>query len=149
MSQNAPVPFRPVRLDLSMADVREPSVRISVGYYLVECEGCDAPVQTATSTTTRFLFRVVAGADSRPNAGLGARLRETVTVESVAHERNHFPLSNALVALGRADIVQAFEAMTPEQQSNMTMDRLAQVFVRISSAIKGKQCVADVRDYIG
>ena len=147
MSQS--VPFRPVRLDLSMADVREPSVRIPVGYYLVECEGCDAPVQTATSTTSRFLFRVVQGSDAHPNAGLGARLRETVTVESIQHERNHFPLSNALVALGRADIVEAFEKMTPEQQNNLSLERLAQVFVRISAAIKGKRCVADVRDFVG
>jgi len=147
MSQN--IPFRPVRLDLSMADVREPSVRIPVGYYLMECEGCDAPVQTATSTTVRFLFRVVQGSDRNPNAGLGARMRETVTLESVAHERNHFPLSNALVALGRADIVEAFEKMTPEQQNSMTLERLAQVMVRVSSAIKGRKAVADVRDFIG
>lgn len=143
------VPFRPVRLDLAIEDARPSSVRVPEGYYLLECDGCDAPTQTATSTGAWFRFHIVAAPDNHPNVGLNGHLSDRVTIESVNRDRNHFPLTAALVALGRADVVSAFAQMSQDQQTAMTMERLAQVFERISAAVKGRKAVGDVRDRQG
>lgn len=143
------VPFRPVRLDLSLDDARPRSARIPEGYYLLECDGYEAPTQTKTSTGARALFHVVAGPDLNPNQGLGARLNDYNTIETPTKEHANFPISVTLVALGRGDIVEAFAKMSAQQQTSTSMAHLTQVFQRISSVIKGLQCVGDIRDSVG
>lgn len=143
------VPFRAFELDLSLDDARPASVRVPEGFYLVECDGCDRPTTSATSTGVRFLYHIVSGPDSNPNLGLGGRLRDFNTLEVPRKERNHFPLTATLVALGRADIVQAFAAMQQSQRRITSEAQLVQVFERISQAVKGRRAVADIRDRAG
>lgn len=143
------VPFRPFTLDLNLDDARPASVRVPEGYYLLECDGCDTPTVSTTSTGVRFLYHIVSGPDSSPNLGIGGRLRDFNTLEVPGKERNHFPLTASLVALGRADVVEAFAKMQASQQRITTHAQLVQVFQRISQAVKGRRAVGDIRDRVG
>jgi len=145
-------PFRPFKLDLNIDDARPASARVPEGYFLVECDGCDAPRQTATSTGLNVLFRIVSGPDANPNMGLGGRLRDFNTLESAARNADgkstHFAFTATLAALGRTDIVEAFNRMGDANVID-SMAKLISVIAQVSDAIKGRRCVADVRDRQG
>ena len=143
------VPFRAFELDLAVEDARPAAARVPEGFYLVECEGCDHPTTTQTSTGVRFLYRIMQGPDSNPNAGIGGRLRDFNTLEVPGKDRNHFPLTATLIALGRRDIVEAFTSMQQSQRRITTQEQANTVFDRISQAVKGRRAVADIRDQVG
>lgn len=143
------VPFRPFTLDLALEDARPASARVPEGYYLLECDGCDTPTVSATSTGVRFLYHIVSGPDSNPNLGIGGKLRDFNTLEVPGKDRNHFPLTATLVALGRSDIVTAFANMQAGQNRITSHAQLVQVFQRISQAVKGHKAVGDIRDRVG
>jgi hypothetical protein len=143
--------WTPFRLDLSLEDARPAAVRVPEGFYLVECEGCEAPAKNPTTGTigTRFIWRILQGPDSNPNAGIGGRLRQFNTLYVPGKERNHFPLTATLVALDLQNVVQMFAQASQAQQMLETREAAAKVFERVSAQCRGKQAVADVRDRVG
>jgi hypothetical protein len=145
------VEFPEFDLVLSLEDARPSSTRVPEGKYLVECQGCEHPVVNPTShvVTVVFVYRVLAGPDAYPNAGLGGRLIDFVTIYTPkVAEFKAFPLSKTLACLGRTDIIEAFARMQGTQRRITAANRDA-IFERISQAVKGRKAVAYVSDQPG
>lgn len=139
--------WTPFRLDLSVEDVRTPSVTVPEGFYKLRCEGCDHPVKNPQTGVigVRFRWTIVQGPDNNPNVGIGGTLPQFNTLYVPGKERNHFPLSATLVALGRTDIVEMFQKAAESQQFMDSQATANKVFDNISQAVRGREAVGDIR----
>ena len=143
--------WTPFRLDLAVSDAREASAKVPEGFYLLECQGCDHATRNKDTGTvaTRFTYRIIAGPDAYPNAGLGGRLRKSTNLFIPGRDRSHWPFTAALVNLGRADIVEMFEKASGEQQMMNTEAGTNNVLDNVSAQVKGRRCVGQVVDIRG
>jgi hypothetical protein len=144
--------FIPFELNLSVEDARPASARVPEGKYLLECQGCEHPVKNPTTSVVSvvFVYRIMQGPDAYPNAGLGGRLIDFVTLYTPNKPGfKPFPLSQTLVALGRTDIVEAFSKMQSAQRTPQTQAQADAIFDRISQAVKGRKAVGHIADQPG
>jgi hypothetical protein len=146
-----PVEFPEFDLNLSLEDARPSSTRVPEGKYLVECQGCEHPVVNPKTgvVTVVFIYRITQGPDAFPNAGLGGRLIDFVTLYTPkVQDFKAFPLSKTLACLGRTDVIEAFAKLQGGQRRITAANRDA-IFERISQACKGRRAVAFVVDQPG
>ena len=144
--------FIPFELNLSVEDARPASARVPEGKYLLECQGCEHPVTNPNTKVVSvvFIYRIMQGPDAYPNAGLGGRMIDFVTLYTPNKPGfKPFPLSQTLVALGRTDVVEAFAKMQSAQRTPQTQAQADAIFDRISQAVKGRKCVGHIADQPG
>jgi len=142
-----------IELDLSLDQIREGTDRVPEGRYLLDCLGCEHPLENPTShvVSVVFSYRIVQGPDAYPQAGIGGRLIDFVTLWTPNKpDMKPWALTSELEALGRTDVIEAFAKMQASQRSfEIPSPQADAVFDRISQAVRGKQAVGHVADQPG